>query len=99
MKKRDILKAILAGAKLLPGPAGLVVAGVDSLIHRDSDPTNDLEETAAALTDIAVNGILAAEGLTGKDIANDPILKQLADNVEGDLLLYVRLVRQLKPPA
>jgi hypothetical protein len=87
MNKSDVFKAILEGATaLIPGgPA--VKEGIEALTHRNSDPTDDVDEIADAITKIAMGSVAAAEGLTDHDIVNDPVLAQLAANIKGDLKL------------
>ena len=101
MKKSDVFKLILAGvAVAVPGASPAiagVTAGVEKLIHRDDDPTNDLEETAAAIAEIVEQVLAAAEGLTHKDFVNDAALKLLTSKVRVDLTFYVTAVHALKP--
>lgn len=100
MKKSDVFELILKGIAVANPAVGRAVAGgaagIKALIHRDDDPTNDLDETADALTAIALNVVMGTETLTGKDYANDPILAQLAENIKGDLKL-AQLVVARKP--
>ena len=100
MKKSDVFKAILTGLSLVNPAAGAAVSGVASgvgkLIHRDDDPSNDLDETADALTGIIMNVVLGAESLTAQDYVNEPVLAQLAANIRGDIRL-AQLVVNRKP--
>lgn len=95
MKKKDVFNLILAGLTVANPALGAsvsgVAAGVEKLTHRDDDPTNDLDETADALTDIVVNVVTGAEKLTNKDYVNDPVLAQLAQNIKGDVKLALML--------
>lgn len=96
MKKSDLFKAIAQiGTQLvlprIPGGAQ-VQHGVESLVHRNDDPDDDLDEVSAAIVQIVVGGTQAAEGLTGQDIVNDPVLAQLAANIKGDIALFQHLL-------
>lgn len=101
MKRSDVFKLILQGLTTFNPAAGAAVsgvaAGVEKMIHRDDDPTNDLDETADALTQIAMNVVLGTESLTGKDYVNDPVLAQLALNIKGNIKLALLVVH--KPTA
>lgn len=99
MKKADVFRLVFKGIETaitaLNPPVGFAVQGIESgvekLIHRDADPTNDLDETAEALTQIVMNVVVGAEALTQKDYLHDPILKQLASNITGDIKLALLL--------
>lgn len=95
MKKLDILKLILAGVSVAVPAVGAVAAGVEGLIKRDDDPTNDVDETANALGDIVVNSVLAIEQVTGKDLANDAYLRLLAEDIRIDIRRYQQHLRDL----
>ncbi len=96
MKKSDLFKAIaqIGLATVVPQVkgAGLVVKGVDALVHRNDDPDDDLDEVSAAIVNILLGGTQAAEDLTDRDIVNDPILAQLAANIRGDVALFQQLL-------
>ena len=91
MKKSDLLKVIGAFIPLVPGGAQ-VQAGITALVHRDDDPTNDVEEVSAALTQIILGSVEGAESLSGKDIVNDPVLAQIAVNIQADIALFQHLL-------
>lgn len=99
MKKADILKLILGGAKLVPGPVGAIATGVDHVIHRDDDPSNDVRETAEGIAEIVVGVVATAEGIAKKDFADNAALEVLTRKVTADLAFYVQAVHSLKPNA
>lgn len=96
MKRSDLFKAIaqIGATAVLPHVkgAGLVVKGVEALVHRNDDPDDDLDETTAAIVDILLGSTQVAEDLTGSDIINDPVLAHLAANIRGDVLLFQALL-------
>ena len=96
MKKLDILKKILQGAQLVPGPVGMVASGVDRLIQRDNDPTNDLEETVDAVCDVAEAAVKLGEDIKGKDFVDDAAFAALNERLRVDVGYYVRAVQTLK---
>lgn len=77
----------------------MIEHGVTSLIKRDDDPTNDVEETATALSEIVVNTLAEAEGFTHADIVNNEALHELADAIRAQIVVDIRLIRALKPAA
>lgn len=98
MKKADLMKMIgnmalsaATGGALGAGPQ-LAAAGVGALLHRNDDPDDDLEETVAALVQIAAGGTQTAEQITGKDIVNDPVLVEIAGNISRDVNLFRHLL-------
>lgn len=101
MSKKDLFKAILSGAAaFIPGGAG-VQKGIEKLIEakKDTDDADDVDEIADAISEIAIGSLAAVEGLTERDIVNDPVLAQLAENIKGDLkLARLVLVRKAAPP-
>ena len=97
MRKKDIFRAILTGAKFVPGPVGAIASGVDHLIDRDDDPTNDLEETVSAIAEMAEEAIILTEGLTKKDLVDNAALALLSERLAADVRFYVRGVQALKP--
>lgn len=96
MKKSDLFKAIaqIATTVVLPQVkgAGLVVKGVEALVHRNDDPDDDLDEVSSAIVNILLGGTAATEALTGQDIVNDPVLAQIAANIKGDIALFQHLL-------
>ncbi|MEQ1910238.1 MAG: hypothetical protein ABMA15_15535 [Vicinamibacterales bacterium] len=91
MKKSDVFKLIAGiGVSFFPG-GDRVAAGIQALKNRNDDPTDDVDEVADAVTEIVMGVILSAEGLSGADLVNDPVLAQLAANIKGD----IRLAQQL----
>lgn len=96
MKKSDLFKAIanIGTAVVLPQVkgAGLVVKGVDALVHRNDNPDDDLDEVSSAIVNILLGGTAATEDLTGHDIVNDPVLAQIAANIKGDIALFQHLL-------
>lgn len=99
MRKLDVLKligrsALVAGQTIDPR-IGLVAKGVEHLIKRDDDPSNDLEETADALTDIVLNTIAVSEDMT-HDVIDNAILQQIAANTRAQLLFNLQMFRLLK---
>ena len=97
MKRSDVFKLALAAAGAFVPGAAPVISGVEHLIHRDDDPSNDLQETATALGDLVERIVAAAEGLTKKDFIDDAALQLLTDHVTADLIFYVQAVHALKP--
>lgn len=98
MKGNDLIKLIgsmaLTAAKsggMGPGPMA-VSAGVDALLHRNDNPNDDLEETVAALAQIAAGGVETGEQLTGKDIVNDEVLMEVAVTISRNVNLFRRLL-------
>jgi hypothetical protein len=92
MKKSDVLKAILAGAAgFVPGGPG-VQQGIEKLLHRNTDPDDDVDEVADAIAEIAVNSMLAIEGLTEKDFVRDDIYLLVVENIKGEIKLLQQLV-------
>lgn len=97
MNKKAILKTILGVAEAIDPRIGLVERGLTRLIHRDNDPTNDVDETASALTDIVLNAVAEIEDLTGNDVVDNEALAQVAENIKRDIVLYVTLFKAMKP--
>lgn len=97
MKKMDILKVALGVAGMMPGPVGAVAGGVSHLVHRDDDPTNDLEETATALAEVFVDTVAVAEDLQHKDFVDNEVLAALTASVKAQLLADLQLIHKLKP--
>jgi hypothetical protein len=99
MKKGDILKLIgksaLAAGSLIDPRIGLAAKGVEALIKRDNDPSNDAEETATALTDIILNTIAVSEEVTHDVIDND-ILQEIAANTKAQILFNIQMFKLLK---
>lgn len=92
MNKKQIFEAILTGATaFIPGGAG-VKEGIDHLVHRNTDPTDDVDEVAGAIAQIAVGSMIAAEGLSEKDFVQDAIFLQVVENIKGDIRLLQQLV-------
>lgn len=98
MNKGDLFKMIAGmgitaatGGALGPG-AKAVASGVGLLLHRNADPTDDLDETVAALVQIGVGSLKAGEELSGKDIVNDPVLLQIAESISRDVQLFQHLL-------
>ena len=99
MKKSDILKLVLRGAQLVPGPVGLIAAGVGHVIQRDNDPSNDLTETANGIAEIVTSVVATAEGLSHQDFVDNAALALLTQKATADLAFYVQAVHNLKPSA
>jgi hypothetical protein len=103
--KSEVFRMILIGLSAFNPALGSAAiagaAGVEKLIKRDDDPTNDLDETADAVTEIAMAVVTGAEGLGKRDYVNDPILKQLAENIKGDIKIALLVVNKpvAAPPA
>ena len=98
MTGNDLLKMIgsmaVAAAKggaLGAGPQ-VVAGGVGALLRRNDDPSDDLEETVAALTQIAAGSVQTGEQVSGKDIVNDEVLMEIAANISRDVNLFRRLL-------
>lgn len=92
MKKSDVFKALLQGAAaFIPGGVN-VQTGIEALIHRNSDPDDDVDEVASAIAQIAVGSVQAAEGLSEKDFVNDPIFLQIVENIKGEIKLLQHVV-------
>lgn len=97
MKKSEVFKLIAGiGVSFIPG-GEKVKAGIDALTHRNDDPTDDVDEVADAVLEIAVGALLAAEGLSEKDLVQDEVFAQLGQNIKGDIVLYQHLIKRLKP--
>lgn len=92
-----ILKRLIELGGILDPHIRLFTESLTNLTHRDDDPTNDVEETATELTAVVINGIALAHGLNAPEFVNLPALEQLAANIKGDIGLYIKLVKQLKP--
>jgi hypothetical protein len=103
MNKKDILKMIgkaaLATGTLVDPRIGLAAKGIEALIKRDDDPSNDIDETATALTDIILNAIAVSEDVT-HDVLDNEILQQIAANTKAQILFNIQMVKLLKvrPP-
>ena len=83
MKRLDVFRAILQGASAYV-PGGIEVKdGIEKLINRDADPSNDIDEVADALAAVVVGALKAAEALSEKDLVNDAALKELAVAVKN----------------
>ena len=98
MRPNDLLKLIgtmavsaAQGGALGAGPK-VVAGGIGALLRRNDDPSDDLEETVAALTQIAAGGVQTGEQLTGKDIVHDEVLMEIAANISRDVNLFRRLL-------
>lgn len=98
MKGNDLIKligamALTAAKSGAAGPGPMAVsAGIGALLHRNEDPTDDLEETVAALAQIAAGGVQTGEQLSGKDIVHDEVLMEIAVNITRDVNLFRRLL-------
>lgn len=94
-KKGDVFKAILAGAvAFIPGGQA-VRDDIERLLHKNDNPDDDVDEVADAIADLAVDALIATEGLTGKNIVNDPVVRQVAEGIKNDIrLLQLVLVRK-----
>lgn len=98
MKKKDIFNAILTGAALfIPGGAQ-VKKGIEIIIDRNEDPDDDVEELSGAISDVVIGSVKAAEGLSGKDLVNDPVLKVLDAKVKSDIAWYIDQVGKVRVP-
>jgi hypothetical protein len=99
MNKKQIFEAILTGASAYIPGGPVARAGIDHLIHRNADPTDDVDEVAGAIAEIAVGSMLAAEGLSEKDIVHDAIYLQVLENIKGDIRLFQHLIVRTPTPA
>lgn len=98
MDKMDVVKSIaLIAAGFVPGGQGIANA-VNALTHRDNDPTNDYDEVGGAIVEIAVSSLAAAEGLTGKDLLDDPLFAQVANGIKGDVKLLIMMIKARNVP-
>lgn len=99
MKKPDVITMILVAIAAQYPDLALnvtgVAGGIDHLIHKDDDPSNDLDETADAITEIVLSVVGGIEHATGHDYVNDPVLAQVAANLKGDIKM-LQLVRVKK---
>lgn len=96
MNKKDILKTVLAIAGSVDPRIALAEKGFEHLIHRDDDPTNDVQETADALGEIVVQSISIAEDVIGKDVIDNAVLADLKSALVAQIVVDLRLVRALK---
>ena len=98
MKKSEVFK-LIAGIGIAFVPGGeKVKAGIEALRNRNDDPTDDADEVADAVLDIAVGAMLAVEGLSEKDLVDDAVFAQLGQNIKGDIVLYQQLIKRLHAP-
>lgn len=92
MTRKDLFLAIVtSGAALIPGGTD-VKEGVQALLNRNDDPSDDLKEVSDAVGKIAVGAVLAAEGLTESDFVDNAVFAQLVENIKGDIKLLSVLV-------
>ena len=89
MKKADIFRLILGGAAAFVPGGDKVKQGIEAIIEarQDKDDDDDFDEIAEAVALIAIGSVQGAEALSAKDLLNDPVLAQLAENIKGDLKL------------
>ncbi len=94
MKKSDIFKQLaILGLNFVPGGTAAVDA-IKALATKDDDPTNDVDEIATHIADAVIKVMAAAEGITERDLINEPAVLALKANiVSGIKLVPVVLVR------
>jgi hypothetical protein len=97
MNKQEILDRLISGVGIIDPRIGTIIRDIESVVHRDADPTNDVEEISSAVTELAVTAIAVTQDYSGHEVVNNPALVQLAANIKGDIALYIHLVKQLKP--
>lgn len=91
MNRLDVLRAVLQGAAgYVPGGAG-IKEGIEALITRNADPSDDVAEVSAALTKIVVGAVKAIEGITEKDYVDDAAVLALSESIKRDIELLQRL--------
>lgn len=87
-----LINLLLSVLGSLPG-GDRIAKGARGLLHPDNDPTNNLEETAQNVVDLAIGGIQVAEGLGGKELLKEDAIPQL----QTDLLKVIRDALAVKP--
>lgn len=105
--KKAILKAILSGGLavgevMIPG-LGIAKQGIDAILEAkaDTDNEDDADEIAAGLSKVIIGTFAAAEGVTEKDLVNDPVLVALMAKIRQDIVGYEALVKAVavkRPP-
>lgn len=88
--------ALGAAEETIPG-VEFISGGIKAVLKRDTDPTNDMEEIGDGVRDIIVGTFLATEGLTEKDIVNDPVLVLMLEDVQATVARMAARAKQLKP--
>lgn len=90
MKKSAIFKQLaILGLNFVPGGNA-----IQALATKDDDPTNDVDEIATHIADAVIKVMAAAEGITERDLINEPAVLALKANIVSSIqLVPVVLVR------
>lgn len=78
--------------QIVPG-----VAAVESIAESLGTVTGDKKKQA--VIDLVKNSVLAAEGLTGKDLAADPQIEQAVGGIVDAVVAFHNIVAAHKPAA
>jgi hypothetical protein len=82
MPKQFIITFLMSALASFPG-GERVKRGLDALLHRDSDSTNDINEVANAVGEVAVGALFVFEGVSSKDVVNNAELESLVSEVKA----------------
>lgn len=85
-KKQLAITLAQIGLSLVPGSKPAVDAIID-LVHKDDDPTNDLDEIADKLADAIIKTAAAAENMEGRDILNEPAVLAIKAQIVATIKL------------